>query len=107
MAKRLVTNDNAIDFEYAEHEAYLNVDVELGNGKRRSLNYYEDRKSGEFKPVGIKLYRDVKLHAWLMDMLDSQEIDEEDIELSIRVRYVKVGDKANEEDEEFSLAKRK
>lgn len=107
MAKRLVTNENSVDFEYAEHEAYLNVDVELANGKRRSINYYEDRKTGEFKPVGIKLYRDVKLHAWLMDMLDAQELDEQDVELSLRVRYVKVGEKSSEEDEEFALAKRK
>lgn len=106
MAKRLVTNDNATEFQYAEPDAYLNVDVELANGKKRSLNYYEDRKSGEFKPVGIKLFKDIKLHAWLIEMFESGEITDEDVELSLRVRFVKPGTKSDDDDEEFELARR-
>lgn len=106
MAKRLVTNDNATDFQYAEPDAYLNIDVELANGKKRSLNYYEDRKSGEFKPVGIKLYKEIKLHAWLIEMLESEGISEEDLELSLRVRFVKPGTKSEDDEDEFELARR-
>ncbi|ENO7683832.1 hypothetical protein ACN94T_002586 [Acinetobacter baumannii] len=98
MAKRLVHNGNtSSEFEYAENEAYLNVALEYDDGTTEPLNYYQDPRTGDFVPVGIKLFREIEQHAMLMDLFDNEDagVEAQDLVVRLRLSYFKRGNKTD------------